>query len=145
MKNTSQPGIRLNLHQTKGNDLISYYDQFKPYENIFGCNIFEKNFNYNGTLMRLPLRNEPSCLSSKIYDDQTEIASLLKILLQNIDTLLLFTQTVKEIQVYVLEDNMAATDMKLLLDYKISPVNFFSTRAFFCNTSPIIVLIVELK
>ena len=112
------------MQQTKGNDLKSYYDQFKPYENIFGCCIFEKNFNYNGTLMRLPLRNEPSCLSAKIYDDQTEIANLLKILLENIDTLLLFTQTVKQIEVYVLEENMEPADMKLLLDYKVSPVKF---------------------
>ena len=123
LKNNSQPGIRLKLNQAKTNDLRSYYDQFLPYEDMFECKIFEDNFNYNGTLIRLPLRNEASKISNKIYDNQS-IVSLLEILLQNIEILLLFTQSVKKIQVYVLEDAAEPVDMKLLFEYENSLVKY---------------------
>ena len=61
----SNPGIRINLN---GEDTLDFLDQFKPYENVFGCSIFEEKFYFNGTLIRLPLRNEPSDISSLIYN-----------------------------------------------------------------------------
>ena len=124
IQHSSQPGIRLNLSKANKSDISSYYDQFKPYEDIFGCKIFENNFKYDGTLIRLPLRNESSKISSKIYDSQIEIYNLLETLFKNIDILLLFTQSVKKIQVYELEDLCEPSDMKLLFECENSLVKF---------------------
>ena len=96
LKNKTEPGIRIDLSKAKKNDLISHYDQFQPYENVFECEIFKDNFYYNGTLIRLPLRNESSNISNKIYDE-SEINKLLKILFENINLLMLFTQSLKKI------------------------------------------------
>ncbi len=117
--NTNEPGIRLDLSKAKKNDLQSYYDQFKPYENLFGCDIFKDDFNYNGTLIRLPFRNEISNISNKIYDE-IEINKLLEILFENIDLLMLFTQSLKQIEVYVLEDSQTPNEMKLLFKHENS-------------------------
>lgn len=99
---TSKPGIRLNFKKIKNSQVKSHCDQFKPYDNIFDCEIFQENFNYNGTLIRLPLRNEPSKISNKIYDNEQEINSLFEILFKNLDSLLLFTQSVKKFKFMLL-------------------------------------------
>ena len=47
---------------------------------------------------------------------------------KNIDILLLFTQSVKKIQVYVLEDDCSPNDMKLLFEYENSAVKFIQNH-----------------
>jgi len=126
---TSKPGIRLNFKKIKNSQVKSHCDQFKPYDNIFDCEIFQENFNYNGTLIRLPLRNEPSKISNKIYDNEQEINSLFEILFKNLDSLLLFTQSVKKIQVYVIDDSESKPHMNLLFEHQNSPVQYIQKHS----------------
>ncbi|KAK2153631.1 hypothetical protein LSH36_291g08049 [Paralvinella palmiformis] len=104
IKNKSKPGIKIDLkkHRRKLRRLVN---QFKPYNDIFGCDLRpESNQDvYNGTLFRLPLRTKAQAVKSEIcqrhYDD-SEVKALLMLLIQRAETLLLFAQNVVEIGVY---------------------------------------------
>lgn len=123
IKNVYQPGIRINLNSLKNQDLKYYSDQFMPFQNIFGCNMFENNFNYPGTLFRLPLRTESSKISTKIYNDE-EVSSSIEILLRNADSLLLFTQSVKKLEFYVINEETEQVNLKLIFKFENSPINY---------------------
>jgi sacsin len=100
-----QPGVRFNLANLKEADLKQFSDHFRPYDQVFGCNIFSnETFQFDGTLIRLPLRNEASKISTHIYNKESEIESLLEILYENASTMLLFTQSVRRVEFYVIED-----------------------------------------
>jgi sacsin len=123
IKNKQQPGIRLKLNRLNSSDLARYGDQFKPYENVFDCNIFEQNFHYNGTLLRLPLRSEPSRLSTHLYNSDKEVRQLLEILYENAHKLLLFTQSVQRIEVHIIEKEEDPS-MKLMFEFDKSPMEY---------------------
>ena len=120
----SNPGIRVNMNERE--ELTEYSDQLKPFDGIFGCDIFKKDFNFEGTLIRLPFRKSPSKISENIYNDDKEITNLIEFLYQNAHSILLFTQCVKEVHVYVLED----TEMRVLFSVKVSPIEFFKVHSF---------------
>ena len=120
IKDRSMPGIRIDF-EAEPEKVGEFCDQFKPYENMFGTRLFEKDSCYlEGTLMRLPLRNEPSEITSHVYNNHEEIASLFKILYTNADILLLFTQHVRKVEFYMLDDD--DSDMKLLFKFEKSPL-----------------------
>ena len=125
ISNPYEPGIQLPLENLTLKQINSYSDQFRPYQDIFGCNLFETNnnkINYNGSLFRLPLRNEPSEISDTVYNKDSEICKLFEILFRNADSLLLFTQNVNRVEFYILDDTSA--DMKLIFELSKSPVKF---------------------
>lgn len=108
LRAAASPGIRVNFAERNAKYLNHWRDQFKTYENVFGCGRFENDhgrFEYAGTLIRLPLRSMPSEISSNLYDSESEIGKLLEILLANAETMLLFAQSVRLVEVYVLRDN----------------------------------------
>ena len=118
----SNPGVRVDLNERK--DMSEFSDQLKPYDGIFNCNIYRKAFSFEGTLIRLPFRKTPSKISDNIYHDDLEIIKLFEFLYQNAKSILLFTQSVKEVQAYILED----TEMKLLFSFNVQPVQFLKTH-----------------
>ena len=124
IRSNALPGIRLNLSVLNKQDRMNYADQFKPYENIFGCDPFNEEFFYNSTLFRLPLRHEPSKISDLIYDE-SQIEQLFEILYLNASSLLLFTQSVGKIEFHVLEDvGEDAVNSKLLFEFEKKPVRY---------------------
>ena len=95
-------GLKVNLTNRKIVKL--HEDQFKPIENVFGCNVLDKNFDgFRGTLFRLPLRTakqaNESKISQKAYTD-VEIRSLLELLIEDAGNFLMFTQHVSVIELY---------------------------------------------
>jgi len=102
--NKGKPGIKLNLdtHQHKIQRLT---DQFKPYNDIFGCNLSKDSTmkSYEGTLFRFPLRTEEQASKSDIskqhYSD-TEMMKLLSLLETAAHHVLLYTQNVRLIKVF---------------------------------------------
>lgn len=115
IKNPSSPGIRLNFSSAEQNvkSFQFWHDQFKTYENVFGCDIFEPGFKcFDGTIIRLPLRNQESAISDNIYNSRNQMVKLFEIVLENADSLLLFTQSVQTVEFYVLEDDKS--EMELL-------------------------------
>ncbi|OPL33684.1 hypothetical protein AM593_09944, partial [Mytilus galloprovincialis] len=113
----TNPGLRLPLTKSYRKN---FPNQFKPYNNIFGCNLEPNNKDdYNNTLFRLPLRTQKQAQESEITDKQytkREVVELMQIFLHSAANLLLFTQNVKEISVYHLnsESQNPKEDMKLM-------------------------------
>ena len=94
-----------------GLDKETYQDQFRVYDGLFGCNIFN-NVPYKYTLFRLPFRHTPSQLTNQIFlhDD---IVTLQDLLLQEVSQSLIFLQNVTCIEVY--ERSSAAVGIKRLI------------------------------
>jgi sacsin len=129
IKGSSNPGIRIDLSMS---DVGEKFDQFKPYDDIFDCKIFNKPFHFDGTLMRLPLRNEPSEITSHLYNKVSEMSSLFEILYENSRSLLLFTQNIKRVEFYMLEENQNC-NMSLLFKFEKSPVVNLNRRCLKAN------------
>ena len=106
IKDKTQPGIKMDLKRSKS-ILQKLPDQFHPYHNVFGCDTsLQREWNYDGTLFRLPLRTkwqaeQSACDGiSPIHYSRQEIVSLLNLLMGHGHDLLLFTQYVKKVSVY---------------------------------------------
>ena len=97
-----QPGIKFDISKNR-QTIQMYPDQFGPYQNLYGCDVMSDGFQgYKGTLFRLPLRTKQQAVVSEISHlnyDRGETISLLKLLIQNAPTLLLFTQHVMTMKV----------------------------------------------
>ena len=81
-------------------DLIENDDQFRPFQDIFGCCLGQRSY-FKGTLFRFPLRTEPSELSKKIYTKEMVMAlfesfrtesSIILHFLKNIESISLYTR-----------------------------------------------------
>ena len=121
IRNRGEPGKKINFRSMSKLIRTNYCDQFKPFENLFGCDIFSDDFSFNGTLIRLPLRTEPSDISSKVYNNDSEIKSLLNILINNAETLLLFTQSVHTVEFHVIPSEATSPETKLVLKFQKKP------------------------
>nr|XP_006822247.1 PREDICTED: sacsin-like [Saccoglossus kowalevskii] len=125
--NPSQPGIRLNLEEESHRRTLGVcIDQFQPYHGIFGCNISE-DFNYNGTLFRLPLRtchqaSDPeNLITDKVYQDKQKLQQLIVQLRNSAPSLLLFTQSVKEMSIWELKTgSRTGADAVKMLTIKVN-------------------------
>nr|XP_006819457.1 PREDICTED: sacsin-like [Saccoglossus kowalevskii] len=126
--NPSQPGIKLNLHEESHRQTLSVcVDQFQPYHEIFGCNISE-DFKFNGTLFRLPLRNHyqasdqmENCITDKVYLDKHKLQQLIVQLRDSAPSLLVFTQSVKEMSIWELKtEGKTGADAVKMLTIKVN-------------------------
>ena len=112
-----KPGVRVEISKDKVSD---YKDQFNTFNGIFGWNISNNGSGlpYPGTLFRFPLRTKQQAEKSKIsklsYDRQ-EIVKLLKKLVEGGSLLLLFTQHVKSVSVFVIDNGDTTSDIKCLV------------------------------
>ena len=118
--NETHPGLRFDLAKN-ARPLKTFIDQFQPYHDVFHCNTKpegETRFNYNGTLFRFPLRTETQAKRSKISHevyDEKKVSALIASLRESLSVLMLYTQHVKEIQVYELSKTEDPKAMRLIL------------------------------
>lgn len=104
IKNKSKPGIRIDMRKHR-RKLRRIGNQFQPYNDVFGCDLKPDSDvdSFDGTLFRLPLRSKTQAAKSEIsqkhYDD-SEMKTLLSMLVNNGESLLLFTQNVTRIGLY---------------------------------------------
>ena len=75
-------------------------DSFSPFKFTDDCSLGTQQ-QYNGTLIRFPLRNEPSGLSNKLYT-VAKLKELLKALKDDAAILLLFLRYVERIEVFTI-------------------------------------------
>ena len=106
IRDYSTPGIEIDFDHPQ---FHSFSDAFFPFNGIFGCQIV-KDYEFPGTLIRLPFRKTPSKISDIIYSTES-VNSLFEILFDNADRLLLFTQSVKRIEFHVLAENSSVMDL----------------------------------
>ena len=110
-----EPGMRIDLVETQG-DLRFYEDQFKPYENVFGCNVLNLRGNgYQGTIFRFPFRDYHTNRSSKICRevyDRRKVNNLVRALKDQSSELLLFLKSVSKVSVLELEHGQEPSHAK---------------------------------
>ena len=99
------PVMRVDLIENK--DAVElYHDQFLPYQDLFGCNIFDIADGYSGTLFRFPFRtpltSKESKISLKIYD-RSRVTGLVQALKDQSEELLIFLKHVNKISLYELD------------------------------------------
>ena len=116
---SSRPGIRINL-ATNPRPLSAFEDQFQPYHNIFGCctKVGKKSFNYKGTLFRFPFRTSREANNSKICQTvykEENIKFIVNSLKNSAELLLLFTEHVKQVELYEIQKGCDPKNMNLLL------------------------------
>ena len=85
--------------------LAEHFDQFKPFHDIFDCNLNQGNY-YQGTLFRFPLRTQPSQLSNKIYT-RDMVYTLFESFKNEASAILIFLKNVDAISLYERENRGA--------------------------------------
>ena len=93
------PGHKYNLSNNTPKKEC-YKDSFSPFKFTDHCSLGTQQ-QYNGTLIRFPLRNEPSGLSNKLYT-VAKLKELLKALKDDAAILLLFLRYVERIEVFTI-------------------------------------------
>ncbi|MEE6483233.1 hypothetical protein FKM82_013475 [Ascaphus truei] len=96
--NGTNPGIKLNL-QEHCEVLQIFADQFRPYSNVFGCEL-KQPFYYEGTLIRLPFRTEQEAKDSKICKQafsEEQINSFINSFEESTDVLIIFLKSVQKV------------------------------------------------
>ena len=92
-------------------------DSFAPFRFANECSL-EFDHIYPGTLMRLPLRNKPSNVSSKVYD-VPELKMILEALKADAAVLLLFLRYVEKVEVFTINrNNVVAKILSVETDQK---------------------------
>ena len=99
------PGHKYKLKNNKPEN----QDSFKPFVFADPCSL-EARQNYPGTLIRFPLRNEPSELSDKLYTTE-KLKSLLKALKNDASILLLFLRSLERIEVFTINTSSFVTKL----------------------------------
>ena len=101
------PGMKVDLVHNRA-DLKFYHDQFKPYDAVFDCNVFELNGDgYQGTLFRFPFRCQDTSNTSKICPtiyNKSLVSKLVQALKEQSNELLLFLKHVTKVSVYELDE-----------------------------------------
>ena len=123
IKDRSRPGIHINLAE-KPEYLTRYQDQFQPYNGVFGCKT-RGRFYYDGTLFRFPFRTASQAKSSDISKTvygRGKVRDVVSSLCECASTLLIFSQHVKEVEVYELKKSSKPGEMQLVLSVRKSPV-----------------------
>ena len=99
------PGHKYRLKNSKPEN----QDSFTPFVFADPCSLESKQ-NYPGTLIRFPLRNEPSELSDKLYTT-TKLKSILKALKDDASILLLFLRYIEKIEVFTINTSSSVTKL----------------------------------
>ena len=119
IKDRSRPGIHIDL-STRPESFTRYHDQFQPYNGVFGCNTVQRHggFYYDGTLFRFPFRTASQARTSDISRTaygRERIQTIVSSLCECASTLLIFSQHVKEVEVYELNGSRQPEKMRLVL------------------------------
>lgn len=95
-ENGRASGMRVKL-----NNPVTCKDEFAPYKNVFDCteDVFQ-NGSYNGTLFRLPFRQQPSKLSDTLYSDDKKMEGLFESFKSDAHLILLFLMNLERIEIY---------------------------------------------
>ena len=135
LKDTSQPGIRINLAKTK-KPLKVFGNQFQPYNGVFGCNMKyspDESFYYKGTLFRFPFRTllqaGKSKICQKVYDED-KVEAMVDSLREGASLLLLYSEKVTEVELFELKNNQKPEEMKLIFSVKKTGDSIGSSTPF---------------
>ncbi|XP_003382551.1 PREDICTED: sacsin-like [Amphimedon queenslandica] len=120
--NESRPGKKVK-YQSK---FMAQSQQMAPYENIFE---FSSSANYDGTIFRLPFRENASQISSTIYNEYL-VQKLKEDLKENGSKLLIFLQNVKRITFRSLDRDELVIDISITCSNEANGVKKCTTICF---------------
>ena len=103
-----QPGQKFQLKNNKQDN--HYQSLFTPFVFNKACSLKRDKLEYEGTLMRFPLRTEQSELSDKIYDIK-KLNSIIEALKNDASFLLLFLRHIEKIEVYRINTDSTISDL----------------------------------
>ena len=132
IRDKSLTGVYINLAE-KPESLARYQDQFQLYNDVFGCNTVQTSsgFYYKGTLFRFPFRTDSqartSDISKTVYG-QEKIQAIVSSLSECASTVLIFSQHVKEVELYELDKSSEPKRMRLVLSVKKPTVQAFGQQ-----------------
>ena len=119
IRNKNKPGIKIDINKNTKR-LRNLGNQFKPFNGIFDCDLhLSKDDNsYPGTLFRFPLRTREQAIKSEIkqlHYDNKQMKELLKLFASGAKTLLLFTQNVRRVSIFHLQEDSNSSNSPMLL------------------------------
>ena len=91
-----------------------YADQIAPYDGIFGCKVLGALKEFDGTLFRFPFRSEANEISKRVFQRE-QIDQLKDVLINQGDSLLVFLQHLRRIELYELCEGEDYTNPTLLV------------------------------
>ena len=132
-----QPGHKYKLTHNKPENS----DSFAPFRFANSCSLeFEQT--YPGTLIRFPLRKQPSDISSKVYT-MSELKMILKALKADAEILLLFLRHVEKVEVFAIDVNESVSkvfsveaDQNTKATRRNSKERFLSDIKSYCDALP---------
>ena len=110
----SSPGIFFDFVEEQEALAAFYADQIGPYDGIFGCKVLGALKEFDGTLFRFPFRSEASEISTRVFQRE-QIDQLKDVLINQGDTLLVFLQHLRRIELYELCEGQDHTNPTLLV------------------------------
>ncbi|XP_019622025.1 PREDICTED: sacsin-like [Branchiostoma belcheri] len=125
IKDKSKPGIGLDLQKNKR--LARFINQFKPFQGVFG---YSTSTPYRGTLFRLPLRTPQEAAVSEISaesystPDNKNLKKVTESFKEGLKSLILFTQNVRQVTMYTLDESEDPSSMVETLHVSKSPVKY---------------------
>ncbi|XP_028400649.1 sacsin-like [Dendronephthya gigantea] len=141
IRDRSRPGIRINLAK-QPQSLTRFQDQFQPYNGVFGCNTTQTReaFHYDGTLFRFPFRTAAQARTSDIIKTsygRDKIQAIVCSICECASNLLIFSQHVKEVEIFELDGLNEPDEMRLVLSVN-KPTSQPFKRQGVNNTEPFI-------
>ena len=113
-----EPGMRVDLVENK-EDLTMYEDQFKPYNGLFGCEVFNLSGDgFQGTLFRFPFRSFETASNSNVCQEVIDAKGaneLLDELSRQASHIMLFLKHIQKVSVYVLKKGGESMEEKMEL------------------------------
>ena len=138
-----QPGVQINLAKNK-KALKKWCDHFKLFNGVFGCEInLDSDVDFKGTLFRFPLRTSSQAKRSLISDvhyQEIDVMETMQMLAQTANNILMFTQHVKQLEFYRMDNNTDPSTSDLLFTVQKSlsaDVSFPKCEMFHGSDSPL--------
>ncbi|XP_076453314.1 sacsin-like [Babylonia areolata] len=112
-------GLRLDFTKPINKALLSTMpEQFQPFQDVFGCSLRGPDVHYPGTLFRFPLRTDEQAVNNKLKSEsysESKRRDFLKMLLEKAGSLLLFTQNVREVEVFYIPSHCSDPNRRVCL------------------------------
>ncbi|KAK7492624.1 hypothetical protein BaRGS_00016103 [Batillaria attramentaria] len=139
-------GLKLDFRRpVDREELTKRPNQFMPFQGVFGCQLRKRDQGdedvfFEGTLFRFPLRTDEQAKESRIKSEsysESKRREFLRMLMDRAGSLLMFTQSVKKVQVYHLPSDSTdpGTAARLLTATRTSEcVDLLTSSGSLCGT-----------
>ena len=133
---SANPGMQIDFETSAAENLKEFEDQFTPFCDLFHCDVFGKEKNFNGTLFRFPFRTEQMARKSKISKEvylKERIVKVVKMVCNEASAMLMFLHNIKSISLYELKQQSAMECLLHVEREQMQPKIVPLIQLFKCN------------